>query len=275
MNMLVVFLPLLSLNGSPSVVAYECDVLPEFAGWERELAGTPGAEREIADGWLVQMVDLPVGWTGPDGDFDGYRVALSAFADADAFFVEWRAITDNPGWLLDKDAVPVAVSAAGNTPSYHTTLTADTVRIQHSVTAPRIMIPVTAGLPHTLRVEIRRSTSVAWYIDGHEVERRTPLAPYPDASAFLIWGVRRSYVDSTTRWDYIRFGVIPADGGGDYDSDGAATLFDHYFVRECLTSGGPDVDAGPGCRFTDFDGDSDADLLDFAGFQNLFGPVHP
>jgi len=35
------------------------------------------------------------------------------------------------------------------------------------------------------------------------------------------------------------------------------------------------ADVGPGCRFADFDGDTDADLLDFAEFQNTFGPVHP
>ena len=64
--------------------------------------------------------------------------------------------------------------------------------------------------------------------------------------------------------------MIPHDGSGDYDSDGAATLVDHYFVRECVADGGPDVDAGPGCRFTDFDGDTDTDLFDFAEFQNLF-----
>ena len=35
-------------------------------------------------------------------------------------------------------------------------------------------------------------------------------------------------------------------------------------------NGGPDLDAGPGCRFADFDADSDVDLLDLAEFQNAF-----
>jgi len=273
--MLFIFASLLGLTGNRAVVVYECDVLPESAGWEREIAGTPGAEREIADGWFVQTVDLPNGWTGPDGDFDGYRVTLSAFAAADTFFVEWRAITDNPGWLLDKDATPVAVSAAGNTPSYHTTSTADAIQLRHTVTVPDIVVPVVPDVPHTVRLEFPTSNSYTWYLDGQEVVSGTSTAPYPDTSSFLIWGVRRSYVDSTTRWDYIRFGVIPQDGSGDYDSDGALTLFDHYFVRECMADGGPDTNAGPGCRFADFDGDTDADLLDFAEFQNTFGPSHP
>ena len=52
---------------------------------------------------------------------------------------------------------------------------------------------------------------------------------------------------------------------------------DFYFFHECLTSvrpginGGPENDAGPGCRFADFNSDGDTDLLDFAKFQNAFG----
>jgi hypothetical protein len=56
------------------------------------------------------------------------------------------------------------------------------------------------------------------------------------------------------------------------------TLDDFYFFHECLTNvrpginGGPDNDAGPGCRFADFDADADTDLADFADFQNRFAP---
>ncbi len=69
--------------------------------------------------------------------------------------------------------------------------------------------------------------------------------------------------------------AIPDDASGDYDSDGVLKLFDLYFFDDCLTKdgpgifGGPGNDAGPGCRFADFD--ADVDLLDFARFQNSFG----
>lgn len=82
--------------------------------------------------------------------------------------------------------------------------------------------------------------------------------------------------DNTTRWDYVRFGVIPEDGSGDYDSDSAVTLDDFYFVHECLTNqrpginGGPGKDAGPGCRFVDFDFDDDVDMKDIAFLQENF-----
>ena len=104
-----------------------------------------------------------------------------------------------------------------------------------------------------------------------------PQGAYPDATSRLTWGAFREYVDATTRWDFVRFGQIPLDASGDYDSDAAVTLIDQYFVADCLTKdgpvllGGPGNDAGPGCRFADFDADSDVDLLDFASFQSAFG----
>ncbi len=67
--------------------------------------------------------------------------------------------------------------------------------------------------------------------------------------------------------------MIPLDGSGDYDSDAEVTLDDFYFFHECLSNrrpginGGPGNDAGPGCRFADFDFDTDVDLLDIAAFQ--------
>jgi hypothetical protein len=75
----------------------------------------------------------------------------------------------------------------------------------------------------------------------------------------------------------VRFGRIPEDASGDYDSDGVVTLDDFYFFHECLSNrrsginGGPGMDAGPGCRFTDFNHDSSTDLSDFATFQLTFG----
>jgi hypothetical protein len=39
--------------------------------------------------------------------------------------------------------------------------------------------------------------------------------------------------------------------------------------------GGPGQNAGPGCRFTEFDSDHDVDMLDFAEFQNAFGGEYP
>ncbi len=69
---------------------------------------------------------------------------------------------------------------------------------------------------------------------------------------------------------------MPVDGSGDYDSDAEVASDDFYFFHECLSNrrpginGGPAQDAGPGCRFADFDFDDDVDLLDVAEFQLNF-----
>lgn len=260
------------------IVAFECDALPELSGWERELGGTPGAERWVQNGWFFQSVNLPPGWNGPHGDADFYRISLDQFAGIDVFFVEWRTATNNPNWLLDLSAVPVVVSAGGSGAVYHTTITTDEVQLYRRTWIPLVFVEIIPNVPHVYRLELRGTDSYAWFIDGILVEAGIPLSSYPDTSASLIWGAGREYVDATTAWDFVRAGVIPENGSGDFDSDGGLTLIDQYFIADCLTKdgpgifGGPGNNAGPGCRFADFDTDSDVDLLDFAEFQNFFRP---
>jgi hypothetical protein len=255
--------------------------LPETVGWERRPHDNPQGDRLLRDGWFVQTVRLPDGWPGPTGEFDFYRMPLTAFVGVDRFFVEWRAITDNPTWLLDLFQVPAVVSASGNSSTYHTTMTDGMIRVLGRGFVPFTAIDVEPGVAHFYRVEIDGTKSFTWFVDGQVVESGIPHAAYPDPTAFLIWGVGREYVDATTAWDYIRFGVIPEEASGDFDSDGAVTLFDFYFFHDCLTKdgpgiyGGPNRDAGPGCRFADFDGNQSVDLLDFAEFQNMFDSSHP
>jgi hypothetical protein len=133
------------------------------------------------------------------------------------------------------------------------------------------------GIAHTYRLELVGVVSYAWYIDGMLVDDGIPEGAYPtDNSHVISFRGKSWYLESTTRWDYIRYGVIPEDGSGDYDSDEDVDARDFYFFHECLTNtrpginGGPDNDAGPGCRFADFDADSDVDLRDVAVFQQIF-----
>ncbi len=276
--MLAILVNLASCLGPvPSqVIRYEGNVFPEQEGWELILAGTPGAERSLVDGWLVQSVGMPEGWPEPHGDAEFYRRALGGFAGVDSFFVEWRVWTDNPEWLLNLSAVPSAVSAGGNAAVYHTAMTEERIQLFRRTSIPLVYIPIEPVVPHVYRIELRGADSFVWFIDGRPVEGGVPLFAYPDSTASLIWGTRRSYVDSVTAWDYIRYGVIPADASGDYNGDGAITLDDFYIFHECLSSnrigldGGPASDAGPGCRFADYDYDADVDLLDLAEFQRAF-----
>lgn len=257
----------LGVPAPAQVVTYEGNDFPEQIGWQR-LRDT--VERRLEDGWLVQTVE---------SGQDFYRYDISGLSElVGRFFVEWRAITNNPEWLIDEWQVPAAVSAGGQAASlYHTVMTESAAVLLRDISIPRVIAPISINLPHIYRVEVFPDEYI-WYIDGIVADRGVPEGPYPDADAEVLWGVEGNEgVSATTAWDFVRTGRIPDDASGDYDSDGAETLFDYYFVQDCLTKdgpvifGGPEQNAGPGCRFADFDADGDTDMLDYAQFQNAFG----
>ena len=265
------FLLILSTPALGEVVTYAPVVFPDEDGWERRLADTYGADRWIENGWLFHFVDQPDGWPGVFGNAEFYRRSIADFAGCEAFFVEWRAETDAPSSILESSGTPVVVSAAGASYAvYHTTMTDARVQLFRDTFIPLVFLDIQPDVPHTYRVELRGISSYAWYIDGEIVDSGIPIGPYPTESSFLIWGVRRHTFDATTRWQYLRYGTIPLEGTGDYNSDGILCTFDLYFFHECLSSGAPGDDAGPGCRFADMDSDTDVDLHDFALFQNAF-----
>jgi hypothetical protein len=155
------------------------------------------------------------------------------------------------------------------------TIAEDLVKFYRDAVLPILFIEVEPGIPHVYRVELYPDW-YAFYIDGYLIDEGPPEGPFPAYNPRISWRGRSWYLPCENAWDYIRYGVIPEDASGDFDSDAAHTLIDHYFVYDCLAKdgpgifGGPDNDAGPGCRFADFDADSDVDLLDLAEFQNLF-----
>ncbi len=259
----------LGVPAPAQVITYEGNVFPEQAGWQR-LRSAP--ERNLEDGWLIEWLPRPAQ--------DFYRYNIGGMTSlVGRFFVEWRAVTDNPSWLIDEWQVPAVVSAAGREASlYHTVMTESAAVLLRDLVIPRVIVPVSIGIPHVYRVEVFPDEYI-WYIDGVATDSGIPEGPYPDPNAFLGWGAEVTYdgaPPATTAWDFVRVGRIPDDASGDYNSDGAGTLFDMYFFDDCLTKdgpgifGGPGNDAGPGCRFTDFDADGDVDLFDFAEFQNVF-----
>lgn len=262
-------------SASAQVRTYEGTVFPEVLGWER--VGTADADRWIEHGWFFHYADLGAWAPGPFGEQDYYQRSMAEFAGAPAFFVEWRVATDVPSALFDVSGVATVLSVTGTRGvKYHFTLTDDVVRLIRDNFLPIVFVDLDAPVAHTYRLELYGAESYVWSIDGQVIDSGIPENVYPDATSFIIWGTSHDEYDNTARWDYVRFGVIPPDGIGDYDSDGAVTQNDFYFFHECLTNirpginGGPDNDAGPGCRFADFDFDSDTDLADFAEFQNTF-----
>ena len=256
------------------VVTYEGDVFPDLVGWQR--LGTFDADRWIEHGWFCHFLELGVWDPPPYGELDVYRRALADYAGAETFFIEWRVMTDAPASILEDSGIPVSVSAAGTTVAgYQFIITDARVEVIRNNFLPIIFVDIEPGVPHTYRLELEEAPNepdslYAWYIDGAPIDAGLAVGPYPTDSSVLLWGARHYMFENTTCWQYLRYGTIPIDGSGDYDSNGNLDRFDFYFFHECLSADAPGDDAGPGCRFADMDSDTDVDLHDFALLQNAF-----
>ncbi len=269
-----VLLLALAVPVSAQIVSYEGTSFPEEDGWIRD-ARIFLAERWIDGGWLVQRAEV-VDPGPPEVDEDDfYRRSLAQFGGASALFFEWRMETDGPREGIPGVAPAVLAVSGRMGIAYHFTIASNQVRFIDSDLRV-LYVDVEAGSAHTYRLELRADETYVWFIDGTIVDTGPAPGPYPTDDSVVVFGARAAGGPITAWWHYIRFGVIPVSGSGDYDSDGEATLDDFYFVHECLTNerpginGGPGQDAGPGCRFADFDFDNDVDLLDIAEFQVNF-----
>jgi hypothetical protein len=260
--------------GFAQAPSWEGTSLPEADGWDRNAFCSP--DRWIEGTWFRQTLAVGECAPPPSGDRDSYRRSLEAFNGTTPFSAEFRVWTDG-----DRSEIPGVAPTSlvmGNFfgVSYHITVASDLVQFLRDVDLPILFIEIEPGMPHTYRIELNPD-SYAFYIDGDLIDEGVPEGPFPAHDSRISWRGKSWYLPCENAWDYIRYGVIPEDAGGDYDSDGALALDDFYFFHECLTNvrpginGGPDNDAGPGCRFADFNADADTDLADFADFQNAFG----
>jgi len=250
-------------------VNYEADfVFPEDANHPWERVGTYDATRWLIDGSLAIEVDFGIWAPPPYGEQDFYKRSIAEF-EGKPFFVEWRCQSSAPNTEIPGVGGSF-INSTGRGVSYHFTITEDTVRLWRSNFLPILYFTVSRDEFHTFRVETSGGESYEVFLDGELVDCGTPPAAFPNASARIMWGASVYLDPSVNQWDYVRYGRIPQDGSGDFDSDEDLDLTDWYFIAECLNNAGPDVDAGPGCRFADVDGDTDVDLADFAAFQGAF-----
>jgi len=230
-------------------------------------------------GWYYQQLDQGPCPPPLPGGRDVYRRSLEAFDGTTEFFEEFRVQTDGDSSEIPYGGALVLVLGNNAGLNYHITVSADLVKFAVQLD-PIWFIEVDPDVPHTYRFELYPEQWV-FYIDGELIDAGVPEGPFPANTPRITWQGQSWYLPCLNAWDYIRYGRTPVDGSGDYDSDGALTLFDHYFVHDCLTKDGPGIfgglgqNAGPGCRFADFNADSDVDLCDFAEFQNLFDAAHP
>ena len=226
-------------------------------------------------GWYHQQLDFDACPPGPGGGRDVYRRSLQALNGVTEFFAEFRVRTDGDRSEIPYGAPIVLVLGNNAGVAYHITVARDLVQFFRDADLPIWFIQIEPGVPHTFRTELYTGR-YAFYIDAYLIDEGLPEGTFLAHDSRISWRGRSWYLPCHNAWDYIRYGVIPVDGSGDYDSDAAVTLDDFYFFHECLTNdrpginGGPGKDAGPGCRFADFDSDGDTDLRDFADFQNAF-----
>jgi hypothetical protein len=248
------------------IVVYEADSqFPEQSGeWKYNPQCEP--TRYLADGVLVQDVEVACGGP-PGGDIDSYRRYIDDFVGIDPFFMEWRVETDGDQSEIVGVAPCAIVAGSFGTVQYHFTISRDLVRFNRDIFEPLLFFDIEPEVPHTYRVELYGDETYIVFIDGLVVDTGVPAGSYPSAVPVIAWRARAVFLDTTTRWDYIRFGQMPGDGSGDFDSNGSVELFDFRYFAECRSNSGPGVDAGPGCRWADTDADTDVDAQDFAQFQ--------
>jgi hypothetical protein len=269
----------LAVRTFAGVYSYECNSLPTDAGWTL-LQVWCDPEEWVQDGRLHQRVEFCPGYDPPEGQQFDYRRSLAEFEGRQRFFVEWRIETDGHRSEIPFGA-PAGLSASnGGSVLYHFVIAADQIRFLRDNLLPIWYIDVKPNIPHVYRLELFGDALYALYIDGILLDSGVPEGTLLLPGPAINLRAKAQFVESTTVWDYIRWGDIPLDATGDFDSDSSVDGRDFYFFHECLTNdrpginGGPDNDAGPGCRFADFDADADVDLQDFAAFQQIFTDSH-
>ena len=244
-------------NASAQIVTYEGSVMPEsdVAPWSRIIQG-PAAQRWSNGTCFFQLIS--------PAEFDGYTRLIGNFTGAGSFFVTWREMTDIPRSYLSTIPNGLAMGTSMNSDFFHFTVLRDQVQfVRDNPLGLEFYIDVQPGVMHTYYLELRSDLSYKWYIDSVMTNSGHYPDPYPVIDANMVWSTRcfSSMPSQNAQWDYVRYGVIPADHSGDFDSNGVVDSNDLYFFLDCLL--GPDYDAsGPGCRWADMNGDGKADGRD-------------
>ena len=246
------------------IFSYEGDSFPEDGGIPiLQIYCDP--ELWLEDGWFFQHVEMCEGDPPPGGQSAVYRRSLEDFIGVDPFFREWRMETDGQRSELPWGGPSNFSPWSRGGVNYNFSIARDQMDLNRDNTLPIVVVDFEAGIPHTHRLELYGDELYIWYLDGEIVDSGEPEGVFPSFEPHFNFRAKAAFLPNTTRWDYIRYGRIPTDASGDFDSDADLDLFDYYFFQDYLS--GPGVNAGPGSRFADFDYDTDVDLADFAAFQ--------
>jgi hypothetical protein len=183
-----------SATADPYWIAYEGNDFPENEGWTRGYSGG-GAERWIEDGMLVLdgLADLGI------NDYYTYGQYPIDPGPGELFIAEWRFAIDeiisgpDPGFGLFSDeswAVGFSFSDDHIQTAYdHETIPFDFVGF------------------HTFRLTSSDMQNYTFEADGEVIHEG--VFHHVFSASQLRWGDSIEGGASLTRWDYMRFGVVP------------------------------------------------------------------
>ena len=176
-------------------ITYEGNDFPENEGWEH-ITYNGEAERWIEDGALVidSLHDVHVEdlakmerWMDPD--------------PGELFVAEWRLLVDEGSG--DRDA-GVAIARSFEPGYVIFQFGPETARDVQDL----IWFPVEPGIFHTYRFESHDMVDYELFIDGQSVHEGTFMTAASNQSS-IGFGDMIDGQASLSRWDYLRFGVVP------------------------------------------------------------------
>lgn len=207
MMRLLCFLGVLSLASSgvradEYWIAYEGDDFPENQGWTRITGPLGGAQRSIENGSLVLDSRASIRIV------DAYSRELGGQLDPDPgelFIIQWRLKIEEVIGLRD---VAVAVFSDQNW-AVALLMNEDTV---FSVFEPGVTATFSPGVFHEFELRSGNMRSYKLYID--DVLAIDGFFWKSLSSSAVDWGDIVQGASSLSRWDYVRFGVVPEPSSG-------------------------------------------------------------
>jgi hypothetical protein len=205
----IILLPAVHAAATPYYIAYEANTpgsFPEDEGWERGF-GFGGADRSVQDGFLtLSSTDIQV--------YDYYEIDMGGNLDPDPgemFFGEWRLLVEansdpdyaDCGVTIARDSIGGPFGGGDVSFRFFTDTVVETRSGSEAV--------FDQGVFHVFRFESNDMDSFRFLIDGEL--RLTGVFDFPSVNeSFVGFGDAVQGIASTSRWDYVRFGVVPEPG---------------------------------------------------------------
>jgi hypothetical protein len=241
--------------------------LPDEFGWSRNWGDWhgqyhgPGASPTLVDGILTfdSLYD--------PGVCDSYvmdRPGQIDPASGEVFVMEWGLKVEQVVGTYDPEAV--AASDAARIVGFG--YAANALRV---VTEPGVVIPIGPGF-HDYCMLSWDMLNYELYIDGELAHVGTFWQGVSES--FVAWGDAVQGAASLHRWDYFRFGALPAPQAGDLNCDGTLDFQDINPFVQVLTDGEAYQQTYSGCwpENADINDDGSVDFGDINPFVELLMP---